>query len=64
MKDKKERNVVTLDKAQSVSLIRNARQKAVRAVEEGLLDAEAYHEAQKVIESHRDLKLDHLVVTR
>ncbi len=65
MKNKeKKRNIVRLDKNESVKLIRRGRQKAVRAVEQGLRDAEGYRKAQEVIEAHRDLKLDKLVVTR
>ncbi len=56
--------VVELSKTRSEKLIRHARQEATRAVEQGLNDATAYRNAQKVIESHRDLKLDKLVVTR
>ena len=56
--------IVRLSKAQSVELIRRARQKAVDAVERGLRDPEAYRKAQEKIESHRDLRLDKLVVTR
>ncbi len=60
----KAQKVVKLTKAQSVMLIRGARQKAVGEVERGLRDPEAYNKAQKLIDSHRDLKLDKLIVTR
>ena len=40
----KSQNCVELSKEDSVKLIRSAREKAARDVEQGMLDAEAYRE--------------------
>ena len=64
MKNKvKMRRIATFSKEQSIEIFRIARKRAMEAVENGLQDSEAYHEAQRVIESHRDRTLDKFVVT-
>ncbi len=55
--------VIHLDKAQSDSLLRRGWQAAEASVKSGLCDPEKYYKAQKLIDLHRDLKLDKLVIT-
>jgi len=52
------RQVIQLDKAKSIALLRNARKKAILAVEQAVLDPEAYRKSQEAIELHRDRTLD------